>query len=219
MTDSTWFLGIDLGTGSCKSVVIDENADILGFGVGEYTGSDAHNRWQEQNPRELLQAAITSVRNALARAEIDPNQCAGLSIGGALHSLLALDRSGEPLTGGITWAETGSGYRLAGRRHLPERGPRAWRTGLILALAAAGFQHGGAQVAVEEGGFGGLGVLGWLTWGRPQLRGIGRRLGICGLVVGASEEQGQHDGQQQEPGWAGYSGTGVYIVTLLLILP
>lgn len=105
MTDSAWFLGIDLGTGSCKSVVIDENADILGFGVGEYSGSDVHDRWQEQNPRELLQAAITSVRNALVRADVDSDQCAGLSIGGALHSLLALDRSGEPLTGVITWAD------------------------------------------------------------------------------------------------------------------
>ena len=105
MTDKAWFLGIDLGTGSCKSVVIDENADILGFGVGEYAGSDAHDRWQEQNPRELLQAAIASVRNALARAGVDAKQCAGLSIGGALHSLLALDRHGEPLTGVITWAD------------------------------------------------------------------------------------------------------------------
>ena len=105
MTDTAWFLGIDLGTGSCKSVVITENADILGFWVGEYTGSDAHNRWQEQNPRELVQAAITSVRNALARAEVESARCAGLSIGGALHSLVALDRSGEPLTGVLTWAD------------------------------------------------------------------------------------------------------------------
>ena len=105
MTDNAWFLGIDLGTGSCKSVVIDENAEVLGFGVGEYAGSDAHDRWQEQKPRELLQAAITSVRNALARADVDSKHCAGLSIGGALHSLLALDRSGEPLTGVITWAD------------------------------------------------------------------------------------------------------------------
>ena len=105
MTDSAWFLGVDLGTGSCKSVVIDENADILGFGVGEYTGSDVHDRWQEQNPKVLLQAAITSVRNALARADVDSDRCAGLSIGGALHSLLALDRNGEPLTGVITWAD------------------------------------------------------------------------------------------------------------------
>jgi gluconokinase len=105
MTESTWFLGIDLGTGSCKRVVIDENADVLGFGVGEYTAGDVHDRWQEQNPQELLQAAIISVRNALDRAGVGPGQCAGLSIGGALHSLMALDRSGEPLTGVITWAD------------------------------------------------------------------------------------------------------------------
>jgi gluconokinase len=85
--------------------VIDENADILGFGVGEYAGGDAHDRWQEQNPRELLQGAITSVRNALARADVDADHCAGLSVGGALHSVLALDRRGEPLTGVITWAD------------------------------------------------------------------------------------------------------------------
>lgn len=105
MTDSAWFLGIDLGTGSCKSVVINANADVLGFGVGEYSASDVHDRWQEQNPRELLRAAINSVRNALARADVDSQQCAGLSIGGALHSLLALDGSSEPLTGVITWAD------------------------------------------------------------------------------------------------------------------
>jgi gluconokinase len=103
--DSKWFLGIDLGTGSCKSVVINENADILGFGVGEYAGSDTHDRWQEQNPRELLQGAITSVRNALGQAGVDSDRCSGLSIGGALHSVMALDNGGEPLTGVITWAD------------------------------------------------------------------------------------------------------------------
>ncbi len=105
MTDSAWFLGIDLGTGSCKSVVVDNNADILGFASGEYAGADAHDRWQEQNPRMLLQAAIASVRNALDRAGVDGDKCGGLSIGGALHSLLALDRHGAPLTGVITWAD------------------------------------------------------------------------------------------------------------------
>jgi gluconokinase len=105
MKHKDWYLGIDLGTGSCKSVVIDVNADVLGFGVGEYAGIDAHDRWQEQNPRELLQAAIKSVRNALARTDLDPKHCAGLSIGGALHSLLALDAGGKPLTGVITWAD------------------------------------------------------------------------------------------------------------------
>ena len=77
MTDSEWFLGIDLGTGSCKSVVIDRNAEILGFGVGEYAGSDTHDRWQEQDPRVLMQAVIASVRNALTPSGVSAKSCAG----------------------------------------------------------------------------------------------------------------------------------------------
>ncbi|MCJ7830374.1 MAG: gluconokinase, partial [Desulfobacterales bacterium] len=36
---------------------------------------------------------------------VDAGGCAGLSIGGALHGVLALDRRGDPLTGVITWAD------------------------------------------------------------------------------------------------------------------
>jgi gluconokinase len=119
MTDSAWFLGIDLGTGSCKSVVIDESADVLGFGIGEYAGTDTHDRWQEQNPRMLLKAAVASVKNALARAGVDADKCSGLSIGGALHSLLALDRHGEPLTGAITWADGRAVHQAEAVRRKP----------------------------------------------------------------------------------------------------
>ena len=39
MKSSSWFLGIDLGTGSCKTVAVDEDGTVLGFGVGEYSGA------------------------------------------------------------------------------------------------------------------------------------------------------------------------------------
>ena len=105
MRNAPWFLGIDLGTGSCKSVAIDARGQVLGFAAGEYSGAEAMGRWQEQDPGDLWRAAVASVRAAVARAEVDPRGCAGLSIGGALHSLRALDRHGAPLTGVITWAD------------------------------------------------------------------------------------------------------------------
>ncbi|MBN2033559.1 MAG: gluconokinase [Deltaproteobacteria bacterium] len=105
MKNIPWFIGIDLGTGSCKSIVVDEQAGVLGFGVGEYSGIDAQDRWREQDPQDLLNAAVDSVRRAVAEASVNPGYCAGLSIGGALHSLLALDRHDNPLTGVITWAD------------------------------------------------------------------------------------------------------------------
>jgi gluconokinase len=100
-----WFLGIDLGTGSCKSLITDKDARILGFGSGEYAAASMHNKWQEQDPRAVMDGMIQSVRTALRQAGVFPDACEGMSIGGALHSLIALDQSGEPLTGVITWAD------------------------------------------------------------------------------------------------------------------
>ena len=113
------YIGIDLGTGSCKSIVVDAGARVLGFGVGEYPGIETRHRWQEQDPRDLFKAAITSVRNAVADAGIVPEDCAGLSIGGALHSVLALDNHGDPLTGVITWADGRAVEQSRAVRDLP----------------------------------------------------------------------------------------------------
>jgi gluconokinase len=101
----TWFLGIDLGTGSCKSIVVDEVGNVLGFGVGKYRGETVQNRWKEQDPEALLTGMIHSVWAAIEAAEVPDQGCAGLSIGGALHSLLAVDDHGRPLTNLMTWAD------------------------------------------------------------------------------------------------------------------
>ena len=105
MKSKPFFIGIDLGTGSCKSIVVDETGRVLGFGAGEYGGAGAGGRWQEQDPGGLMTGALASVRAALERAGISPPRCAGLSVGGALHSVMAVDGRDHPLTGVITWAD------------------------------------------------------------------------------------------------------------------
>jgi gluconokinase len=105
MNAAPFFIGIDLGTGSCKSIVVDETGRVLGFGAGEYGGTGAGGRWQEQDPHGLLTGAVASVCAALGRAGASPADCAGLSVGGALHSVMAVDGRDHPLTGVITWAD------------------------------------------------------------------------------------------------------------------
>ncbi len=100
-----WYLGVDLGTSSCKTVIIDDYADVLGFGASEYVASDTKSTWQEQDPNSILEGMIRAVRAATADASDLSAPCAGLSLGGALHSLMALDDAGEPLTGVMTWAD------------------------------------------------------------------------------------------------------------------
>jgi len=77
MMSTLWFLGIDLGTGSCKAVAVDENGKVLGFGVSEYSGAETQERWQEQDPRELLKAAIASVRQAVEQTGASPGRTGG----------------------------------------------------------------------------------------------------------------------------------------------
>ena len=55
---------------------------------------------------------VRSVRAAIERAGELSVTCSGMSIGGALHSLIALDGSGNLLTGIMTWA-TGRAARQA----------------------------------------------------------------------------------------------------------
>lgn len=108
MTDNKhteWFLGIDLGTGSCKSVIIDAKAQQLGFGVGEYAERESTDQWDEQEAQELVSAMIQSVRGAIRDAGVNPSACQAFSIGGAYHSLIALDKAESPLTGVITWVD------------------------------------------------------------------------------------------------------------------
>ena len=100
-----WYIGVDLGTGSCKSVIIDAGAQILGFGAADYSKIEAPTRWKEQNPETLIDALIRSVRKAVDRAEVSPQACQGMSVGGALHSLIAIDKSRKPLTGILTWID------------------------------------------------------------------------------------------------------------------
>jgi len=100
-----WYIGVDLGTGSCKSIIIDARARVLGFGAGDYAATEVQTKWKEQNPEALVDAMVHSVSSAIHQANVSPQACRGMSIGGALHSLIAIDRSGKPLTGVLTWVD------------------------------------------------------------------------------------------------------------------
>jgi len=101
----TYLIGVDLGTSSCKSVVMDSTGSVLGSGAALYPAEDMHSQWEEQDPESLVTATIIAVREAIDSAGVPPDACTGLSVGGALHSLIALDGRDRPLTGVITWAD------------------------------------------------------------------------------------------------------------------
>ncbi|MCX7856924.1 MAG: gluconokinase [Deltaproteobacteria bacterium] len=124
-----WFLGIDIGTGSCKTVVADENFTILGFSTAHYGGEDSRTKWLEQNLVDIFSATVKASIQAIEMANVEKRKCIAVSLGGALHTFLAIDGKGNPLIPAITWADTRAGTQ-AKRYRLSEEGLELYkRTG------------------------------------------------------------------------------------------
>ena len=100
-----YVVGIDLGTGSCKTIIMGINGQILGFASSNYEAHNHNSQWIEQDPESLYKGLMTSFIKAVKGSKTQPEKCLGISVGGALHSLIAIDSNHLPLTGVITWAD------------------------------------------------------------------------------------------------------------------
>ncbi|MEN6482541.1 MAG: gluconokinase [Anaerolineaceae bacterium] len=122
-------IGIDLGTGSCKTTLLNPNGKILGHGAAKYPSVNAKSQWQEQHPESLLYGVINSVRDVLSTSGVNPADCLGLTIGGALHSLTALDGNDVPLLGVLTWADSRAAKQADELKNSPKAHENYLRTG------------------------------------------------------------------------------------------
>jgi len=97
-------LGIDLGTNSVKSLILNlENGNVLGIaqkGYGYIAGTSA-----EQDRNYVLKMSIESIRQIISDTGIDAEliKCIGLS--GQMHGTVLYDKSGEPISNIITWED------------------------------------------------------------------------------------------------------------------
>jgi gluconokinase len=109
----SWFVGIDLGTSSCKAAAIDQQGRVLGNASGRYPGAGTAVGWQERAPEAVLQGMIACTRAVVADAGAPAETCGGISIGGTLHSLLAVDADDRPLTNIMTWTDSRAARQAA----------------------------------------------------------------------------------------------------------
>ncbi len=90
-------LGIDYGTGGGKSVVINEEGDVLGYSYREYpilTPAIGHST---HNPADYWRVAQETIREATTKAGITGADIIGVAVSSALPSAVFVDSAGEPL--------------------------------------------------------------------------------------------------------------------------
>lgn len=100
-----YLMGIDLGTSSLKTVIMDRDGHLLAICQKDYAFDIPRPGWAEQDPEVWWQAAVETIRGALAQASIRPADIDGIGFSGQMHGLVALDRNGSPVRKAILWCD------------------------------------------------------------------------------------------------------------------
>lgn len=98
-------LGVDLGTSSAKAVAVDVAGRTVADAAVEVAAPARHTHRAEQDPDDLLAALAAAARQVTADDRMAGREVLGIGCSAAMHSLLALDRAGDPLTPAIVWAD------------------------------------------------------------------------------------------------------------------
>lgn len=99
----TYYLGVDIGTTSTKAVAFSEKGEMVAIHSSFYAMHHPHEGWSEQDPEEIVAAVVTAVNTVLK--QLAPHPPRFVSFSGAMHSLIAVDSNGAPLTPCIIWAD------------------------------------------------------------------------------------------------------------------
>ena len=101
-----FLMGIDVGTGGTRALIIDAAGRIVASATEEHAPfASPQTGWAEQDPRDWWRAAAAAARGAIgqARAKADDIACVGLS--GQMHGSVLLDEAGEVLRPALLWCD------------------------------------------------------------------------------------------------------------------
>ena len=91
-----WFLGMDVGTGGTRAVVVDATgkADCRCIERACARFATPHPGWAEQDPEDWWRAAQEAIRGALAAAPEPHQPIAAIGLTGQMHGAVLLDENG-----------------------------------------------------------------------------------------------------------------------------
>ena len=102
-----WFLGMDVGTGGTRAVVVDGAGKIVGSASSAHAPFRAdHPGWAEQDPEDWWRAAQEAIHGALASTPEPRQTIAAIALTGQMHGAVMLDENGAVLRPSLIWCDT-----------------------------------------------------------------------------------------------------------------
>ncbi|MBK7709139.1 MAG: xylulokinase [Acidobacteria bacterium] len=106
------FLGIDIGTGGSRAVVIDESGAVVASATSVHEDfASPEIGWAEQHPGDWWRAACEAIGGVLDTVSADEIVAVGLS--GQMHGSVLLDESDEVIRPALLWCDQRTGKQCA----------------------------------------------------------------------------------------------------------
>ncbi|MGO2603303.1 MAG: xylulokinase [Alkalibacterium gilvum] len=98
-----YVIGVDLGTSSLKTLLVDQQGNVVKSASENYPIITLKTGYSEQDPKEWTKALDTCLKELLQRKSGANYKIKGISFSGQMHSLVLLDDRGELLRNAILW--------------------------------------------------------------------------------------------------------------------
>src|SRR5688572_10780439 len=99
-------IGIDVGTGGSRAVLIDTAGRIVASATVEHSPFvSIQAGWAEQDPRDWWRASAAAIRSAITQAGIAPEDIKAVGLSGQMHGAVLLDADDQVLRPAIIWCD------------------------------------------------------------------------------------------------------------------
>jgi gluconokinase len=98
-------IGVDIGTSGTKAIAYTLEKKVIANTYVSYNPVDNPPGYHELDPEVLFNAVVTCIERTAQQAITLVGHIDGVSFSAAMHSLIAVDVNGDPLTNVITWAD------------------------------------------------------------------------------------------------------------------
>jgi xylulokinase len=100
------FLGIDVGTGGSRAVLVDERGRVVASATVEHEPfASPQAGWAEQDARDWWRASAAAVRTVLAADGVRAEEVGGVGLTGQMHGSVLLDKHDEVLRPALIWCD------------------------------------------------------------------------------------------------------------------
>lgn len=104
-----YFLGIDVGTGGTRAVLVDTAGQVVASQATEHAPFvSSFSGWAEQEPEDWWRAARQSIHAVLDAAGCTGKDIASIGLTGQMHGAVLLDSDGKVLRPSLIWCDTRS---------------------------------------------------------------------------------------------------------------